>query len=155
MTKHYLSSPIYSIVKPQLQQKQSKSNQQISKTADRAPATLFTANETTSPFPAKVQGQFISSGMSSEWVYLGRPFSAQSEFSFRQTGKGPRPTHSGPQVKLALCVQRFDWTSDHCHCQRHKNNEPKKESKGCGERCDESTEDDGQQFIIFSAHTSK
>ena len=36
---------------------------------------------------------------------------------FRQSEKEPRPTHSGPQGKSALSVQRVDWTSDHCHWQ--------------------------------------
>ena len=34
---------------------------------------------------------------------------------FCQTGKGPRPMHSGPQSKSHICVQRAIRTS-HCHC---------------------------------------
>lgn len=30
----------------------------------------------------------------------------------RQTGREPRPMHSDPQGKSALCTQKVDWTSD-------------------------------------------
>merc|ERR1712012_978712 len=36
--------------------------------------------------------------------------------AFRQTGNWPRPMQSGPQGKSELCVQRADWTGDHCQC---------------------------------------
>ena len=38
--------------------------------------------------------------------------------TFRQTGRGPRPMHSGRQGKAELCFRRADRTSDDslCHC---------------------------------------
>ena len=30
------------------------------------------------------------------------------------TGKGPRPTHRGPQGKSDVCEQRYEWKSDQC-----------------------------------------
>ena len=38
---------------------------------------------------------------------------------FRLSGKGPRPSHSDPQGKSELSVQRPDRTFDQCHCRCH------------------------------------
>ena len=91
-TTHCSSSLKESKVDPQ---QQSNNNQQTSKTANIAPATLFIVSEPHSLFkhryrPTSFQ---VARGLSR----LSRRIISALSGVFRQTGKRPRPTHSGPQ----------------------------------------------------------
>ena len=84
-----------------------------------ATAGLFFQQESDNPpLPRQEQAHFTLSGTrlhrSTAWTLYLFAFFCLLRAS-RQTGKGPRPMHSGPQGKADLVAQRTDWTSEHSH----------------------------------------
>ena len=67
-----------------------------------------------SSLSARMVAHFLPSGMRFEQEHLKHLFLHEARL-LSPTREGPRPTHCGPQGMSALCVQRVDWTSGHCH----------------------------------------